>query len=72
MKKTITIILTIALVLIIALSAYCYVKVANGSCPFCGAEMENAEKILRDGKTTFRYTCSEHFWHFLEIPFRIN
>lgn len=70
MKKVIIAVTILAL--IVTASVYCYVRVANDACPLCGAHLETAEKVMREGKTSFRYTCSEHTWHFIDLPFRIR
>ena len=72
MKHFCTFILIIAVIVGLVGSVYCFSKVQNDTCPYCGAPIEYEGKIIKDGETFYRYTCTEHFWHIVDSPIKIK
>lgn len=72
MERFLTLILIIVVILGLIASVYCFSKVQNDTCPYCGAPIEYEGKIIKDGETLYRYVCTEHFWHIVDFSVKLK
>lgn len=72
MKKHSIIILTIITIIAIIIIIYTYSNASNGNCPYCGGKLTYEGKIYKNDDTWYRYRCTEHSWHYMDLIIPVN